>query len=228
MFSGIVQESAPIRVVDQKGALKTFAIKPSQDFIFGLKRGASISIDGACMTVTDIKNEEIHFDAMKESLDVTTLGDDIKARNLERSFHVGDEIGGHILSGHVTGTATIKNVHAKEGNYILTFQTLPEWMKYIFPKGFIAIDGMSLTIVDVNHQNATFTVHLIPETLRITTIASKNPGDKVNIELDANTKTIVDTIKSLITSNPELITQAYEKHRHPHGLISQKGGNQNA
>ena len=117
--------------------------------------------------------------------------------NVERSAKFGDEIGGHVLSEHIIGTAEIVKVHLLENNRVMTFETNPDWMKYFFPKGYIAVDGVSLTLVDVDHSG-TFTVHLIPETLRLTTLGFKKEGDLVNIELDSQTQTIVDTIERIM------------------------------
>ena len=174
----------------------------SEDRVRGLRRGASVAVDGACLTVTKIDKTRVSFDLMGETLAKTTLGQ-LKENdrvNSERSASLGDEIGGHLLSGHITGTAEIVAIDHPENNHVVTFGVPPEWMKYIFPKGFIALDGASLTIVDVDKAAGTFTVWLIPETLRMTTFGFKKTGDRVNVEIDSRTQTIVDTVQALMSA----------------------------
>ena len=200
MFTGILKAIVPaVEVKDQPG-LKTFTLQFPKDQLKQLKRGASVAIDGVCCTVTVIDDDRVSFDAMEETLQKTTIGSLQKGDevNIERSFKVGDEIGGHIVSGHVTGKAKIIKIETPENNHILTFQVPAEQMKYIFPKGFVALNGASLTVVDVNKTNGTFTVHLIPETLTLTTFRQKKEGDEVNFEIDSRTQTIVDTIEAYL------------------------------
>lgn len=170
--------------------------------ITGLQHGASVAVDGACLTVTAIDGPHISFDLMGETLAKTTLGGlkEGDRVNIERSASLGDEIGGHLLSGHITGAAEILAIDQPDNNQVVTFRVPLEWMKYIFPKGFIALDGASLTLVDVDKTAGTFTVWLIPETLRITTFGFKKAGDRVNVEIDSRTQTIVDTVQALMNT----------------------------
>jgi riboflavin synthase len=196
MYTGIVQRVADIIAVDKKTGLNTLIIDFDKIQLKNLSIGASVAIDGVCLTVTSIKGNQVSFDAMQETLNKTTLGlltEEDKV-NLERSAKQGDEIGGHILSGHVEGTATITQIRTSENNHIIHFSCPAEWMKYILPKGFIAINGASLTIVDT-YPKGGFSVHLIPETLRATTFKEKSVNDKVNIEIDNQTKVIVSTVE---------------------------------
>jgi riboflavin synthase len=166
----------------------------------GLQQGASVSIEGVCLTVSHIDGSRISFDMMGETLAKTTLGA-LKVGdrvNTERSIRADAEIGGHRVSGHVTGTAAIVNLETPPNNHILTFECEPAWMEYILPKGFIALDGCSLTVVDALPNG--FTVHLIPETLRITTFGTKKVGDRVNLELDPTTQAIVETVKRYLSN----------------------------
>lgn len=189
MFTGIVQE---IGIVDffEKGSL---TIKPSKTFLKGLKTGASCSIDGVCLTVVKIHEGCIFFDLLDETLAKTTLKSACKNRpvNCERSLKWGHEVGGHVLSGHVDGEIILEK---KEKN-ILTFKTTPNMMKYLFPKGYVAIDGVSLTIVAIDFDNFFFTVHLIPETQKRTILGFKEMFASSNIEFDSQTKVIVDTLE---------------------------------
>jgi len=197
MFSGIVQALCPIVAVERKPGLVTFAVELEAALAEGVPHGASIAVDGVCLTVTEQQGRRVFFDAIEETLRLTTIGDIAEGRqvNIERSVTAADEIGGHQVSGHVHATGLITEVTERENNRILRFQAPPGWMKYIFPKGFIALDGCSLTVVDVDRAAATFTVHFIPETLRATTFGSRKQGDRVNIEVEQQTRTIVDTVE---------------------------------
>lgn len=202
MFTGIVQATAPVVHVVAKPGLTTLHIRFPQSRLVGLKKGASVAVDGVCLTVVKINAGIVTFQAMQETLDKTTLGQLRKGQkvNIERSLRAGDEIGGHLVSGHVTGTAQITKVTTPENNHICTFKAQRAWMPYIFPKGFIALDGASLTIVDVDRKRDQFTIHFIPETLRKTTFGWKRAGDAVNMEIDARTQAIVETIQQIYPS----------------------------
>jgi riboflavin synthase len=198
MFTGIVQGVAVIDDVKSAPGLSSFAIRFPADRVQGVSIGASVSINGACLTVTRQENDLLFFDAMQETLGVTTLGD-LKAGdriNFERAARIGDEIGGHLLSGHVHTTADIVAIDRPENNCTLTFELPAEWARYVFPKGYIAINGASLTIGDVTENR--FNIHLIPETLRATTFADSAVGDRVNIEIDSQTQTIVDSLDTIL------------------------------
>jgi riboflavin synthase len=197
MFTGIVQGMATVIAIEKK----TNALHLKLD-LTGLARdiqlGASVSVSGVCLTVASIQDSHLEFDVIGETLAKTSLallqlGDQV---NIERSARLGDEIGGHHVSGHVSGTVTIKNIDTPPNNWMVTFACEAIWMPYILPKGFIALDGCSLTIVDVGTD--WFTVHLIPETLVRTTFGKKSVGDKVNFEIDAITRAIVDTVQRIL------------------------------
>jgi riboflavin synthase len=196
MYTGIVQAVCSVKTVTRKSGLNSFIIDFNDALLTGLKIGASVAVDGVCLTVTTIDHHAISFDAMQETLNKTTLGNIIAGDkvNIERSARAGDEVGGHILSGHIEGTATIKKLTSFENNHILEFVCPIEWMKYILPKGFIAVNGASLTLVDT-FKTGGFSIHLIPETLRATTFGMKKQGDMVNIEIDNQTKIIVTTVE---------------------------------
>ncbi|WP_148863220.1 riboflavin synthase subunit alpha [Marinobacter fonticola] len=202
MFTGIIQGQAHVTAVDQRPGLSTIVLEFPADRVQGVEIGASISINGTCLTVTRQQGNQLYFDAMQETLRLTTLGD-LKTNdsvNFERAARVGDEIGGHLLSGHVHTTATVERIEPSENNLTLVFRVPQAWMKYIFAKGYIAIEGASLTIGTVTED--TFNVHLIPETLRVTTFTQLAEGDRVNIEIDSQTQTIVDTLARMGFDNP--------------------------
>ena len=188
MFTGIVQGLGEV-ISFEDGSLCVEI--PQLDDI---EQGASIAIDGVCLTVSGFTEERVWFDVVEETLDITTLasltaGDLV---NFERAAKVGDEIGGHEMSGHVSCTATIES-HA---DGMMRFSIAGKWMKYVTAKGFIAIDGCSLTVVDPDATG--FSVALIPETLSRTRFGRKVPGDEVNIEIDAKTQAVVDTVERLM------------------------------
>lgn len=202
MFTGIVKGLGTVVSVADKPGLRTFVVEFPAGYASGLQTGASVAIDGTCLTVTAIDGDRVTFDAMQETLDKTTLGRIAEGSrvNVERSYRVGDEVGGHIVSGHVAGMGEIISVETPENNRVITFRVPKEWMKYILPKGFIGLDGCSLTVVDVDKAAGTFSVWLIPETLALTTFGFKQPGDKVNVEIDSKTQAIVDTVESYLNS----------------------------
>ena len=203
MFSGIVQVCIPVTDVTKKPGLSRITLKFPTTFLKSLKHGASVSVSGVCLTVVAIKGQLVSFELMQETLAKTTMGAAVKGDklNIERSVRFGDEIGGHIVSGHVDCNAEIVKVEEPKNNKIMTFQLSKgkniDYMRYIFPKGFVAIDGASLTVVDVDRKSQTFTVHLIPETLRITSFGFKKRGDHVNVEVDRLTMAVVDTMLQL-------------------------------
>jgi riboflavin synthase len=204
MFTGIVQFTAPIIDLQLIDGLMHISIVFPDEYLKPLKTGASVSINGTCLTVASITNNLVKFDIVKETLNITNLsklnvGDYV---NLESSLKLGDEIGGHLLSGHIDTTALIDSVTRDQHNCYFTFVLDRKWDPYIFPKGFIAVNGASLTIATViKEESLKFTIWLIPETLKRTTFGRLSTGDVVNIEIDRNTQTIVDTVNRYLKEN---------------------------
>lgn len=200
MFTGITRGTFAVTRVERKPDLLRFAVALPPQLLAGLERGASVAVDGVCQTATDIAGGEVWFDAIAETLERTTLGELAVGRRvaIERSYKIGDELGGHEVAGHVTGTGRIERV-AKRGDIHDLHIAVPQaWMKYILPKGFIAVDGSSLTVGKT--AAAGFDVHLIPETLRLTNLGSKRESDAVNVELDTRTVAIVDTVERVLAA----------------------------
>lgn len=199
MFTGIVQGLQKVREVQRLPGMIKFSVELPESFLGGLEIGASVSVDGVCQTVVRMDQNWVWFDAIQETLDRTSLSDLQPGQkvNIERAARFGDEIGGHILSGHVYGKAQISKIDRWENNQKVTFRCPPEWCKYLFSKGYVAIDGASLTLVDVSSEGL-FSVHLIPETLKMTTLGIKKEGDWVNLELDSQTQAIVDTVERIL------------------------------
>ena len=200
MFTGIIQGTGTIISIDKKSTSSTFSIDLGE-LSSHLSLGSSVSIDGVCMTVTSQKDTTVFFDAIQETLSRTTLGQAVEGDmvNLERALKMGDELGGHLLSGHIMSKSSVVSRKNNGKGVDLEISVNDELKPYIMEKGYIAIDGISLTIGKVN-QN-TFNLHLIPETLERTTINSKIEGSLVNIEIDSITQAVVSTVASIMENS---------------------------
>ena len=181
MFTGLIETLGKITSTKSTGNGIVLALKPAIDFDVAL--GDSVAINGVCLTVTAFK-DELAFDVSPETLKSTNLGE-LKTGNevnLERAMRLSDRLGGHIVTGHVDGIGTI-TTKKTEGEYIFyTVESPPEVLKYIVQKGSVAIDGISLTVVE--SDNSSFRIAIIPHTLTATNIGSKRIGDRVNLEAD--------------------------------------------
>lgn len=199
MFTGIVQGIYEVTSVRREADLLTYEIALDSNRIAGLEPGASVSVEGVCQTVVSIDGERVTFDAIRETLERTTLGAlEAGARvAVERSARVGDEVGGHDVSGHVIGRGEVVEARREGHVCVLRIAVPAGWMKYVLDKGFIAVDGSSLTVCETQ-PDGSFAVHLIPETLRLTRLGERQPGDEVNIELDPRTVAIVDTVERVM------------------------------
>ena len=199
MFTGIVQGAARLVSVEPRGGARSIVAAFPPGALRGLKTGASVALDGVCLTAVWFEGDRARFDVIGETLRLTTpgrraAGDRV---NFERAAAFGDEIGGHLLSGHVVGTAEIVAREDRDDQRSLTIQ-LPELAApYVLPKGFVALDGISLT-VGTSVEDGRFQVHLIPETLQVTTLGVKGVGDRVNLEVDAMTRAVVDTVERVL------------------------------
>jgi len=179
MFTGIVEEVGAVRAA-HPGKLIISATRVTED----TKEGDSISVNGACLTVTEISHDSFSMDVMPETLRRTNLGllqpgDKV---NLERSLAVGGHLGGHFVQGHVDETGKVISITPEEEALLVRFEAPQELMRYIVRKGFIAVDGVSLTVVECN--TSSFEVSLVAFTQQTTNLASKRPGDVVNLEVD--------------------------------------------
>lgn len=200
MYTGIVQGKFKVARVDQKPGLHTIYMDLPSRLKVGLEKGASVSVDGVCLTVAGFDGAYVYFDVMMETLKLTTLGSlNVGSLvNVERSAKSGDEIGGHLISGHVDTKAKVLSIQQPENNFVIRFSIEKQWMKYIFSKGFLGINGCSLTVVNADKTTGEFEVWLIPETLELTTFGEMQVGDDINIEMDRQTQVIVDTISDLL------------------------------
>ena len=199
VFSGIIDETAIVKRVTKKKDLYHLEIMVSWDFLEGLKLGTSVSVDGVCLTVSKVNKNVLSFDLVRETLNRTTLEEIIAndSINIERSIKYGDEIGGHIVSGHISDKALVCRIERPTNNYIMTFQVNLDTMRYIFPKGFVALNGISLTVGETIPSQNTFTTHIIPETLRKTNLSKKEVGSYLNLDFDSQTMSVVDTLLNL-------------------------------
>ena len=198
MFSGIVQEVGKVKEFVKEKDIYNLSIDCSSDLLSNLKKGASISVNGVCLTVKDSNPEMLRFDLVEETIKRTNFqiikaGDNV---NLERSLKIGDEIGGHLVSGHIHGTSKVISMDIRDESWDVEFSVEPFMHDYILHKGYVAINGCSLTVGEVSSES--FMIHLIPETLSITNLFQLQQNSIVNVELDQNTVVIADTVKKYL------------------------------
>ena len=204
MFTGIIQGTAEVVAIQEAEAFRTHVVALPPALRQGLEIGASVAHNGVCLTVTAIEGERVSFDLMRETLRVTNLGDlAVGDRvNIERAARFGDEIGGHAMSGHVMAVAELVELDEAPHNRRLWFELPHALGRFLFDKGYIGVDGASLTIGEVRPATAghgpRFCVNLIPETLHRTTLGERLPGDRVNVEIDPQTQAIVETVERLL------------------------------
>jgi riboflavin synthase len=203
MFTGIVQGVARVERIDDRSGLRTLRLSFPPGFDAGLHTGASVAVDGVCLTVTALHAGGADFDVMQQTLALTTLGtlQQGSAVNVERAAKEGAEVGGHVLSGHIDCRAVLAAVRELENNRVLRIALAAPWMRYVFAKGYIAVDGASLTVAEAQRErdgSGWFEVWLIPETLRMTTFGAKRAGDALNVEIERQTQVIVDTVREAV------------------------------
>ena len=200
MFTGIVQGTAKVVHIDKKDRFQTHVLVLEGALNEGLEIGASVAHNGCCLTVTKIEGTQISFDLMQATLALTNLGEleEGDSVNIERAAKFGDEIGGHSMSGHISLMAEISEVIDTPNNRTIWFTLPQESMKYVLAKGYIGLDGCSLTIGEVEDNR--FSVHLIPETLERTLFGRRQAGEKINVECDPQTQAIVDTVERVLAA----------------------------
>jgi riboflavin synthase len=224
MFTGIVQGVAHIEQLTDRSGLRSFRLAFPPGFGAGLAIGASVAVDGVCLTVTALHgNAAADFDVMQQSLALTTLGGlTIGSRvNVERAAKDGAEIGGHPLSGHVDFTARVADIRRPENNCVLRLAVPAPWMRYVFAKGYVAVNGASLTVAEAQRDpggSGWFEVWLIPETLRMTTFGDKRVGDSLNVEIERSTQVMVDTVRDAVAEKLGPLLPALEAFARERGL----------
>jgi len=199
VFTGIVQGLCRVAGARDEAGVRHLDIDLGE-LAAALAMGASVSINGVCLTASQVSGSRVTFDVIQETLARTTLGR-VRAGdavNVERSLKFGDEVGGHVLSGHVTDVVRVARVETAQGVRNLWFDVPSQWMVYLFHKGFVALDGASLTIASVDRDSRQISVSLIPETIRRTTLGTAAVGQHVNLEIDAQTQAVVGTVERLL------------------------------
>ena len=198
MFTGIVQTKLAVAEIKRAEAFATFVFDFPERLLQGLEIGASVAINGTCLTVRTIDKSQVSFDAIGQTLKVTNLGqlEPGSVVNIERAARYGDEIGGHVVSGHVMDQVAVTDVIDSTNNRVVWMQRPATLAPYLLDKGFVSLNGCSLTIAEVEEER--FAVHLIPETLDVTVFGNIQTGDWVNLEVDAQTQAVVDTVRRLI------------------------------
>lgn len=201
MFTGIVQGIASLTSVTTGKDIVSFEVQFPDGALDGVVQGASISLDGCCLTVTGLPDTtRATFDLVPETLARTSfkharVGTPV---NFERSLRFGDEVGGHILSGHVDFVAEVARVEVLDQSRVVHFKCGVEWTKYLFTKGYVALNGTSLTLTRVDKKGGEFSVSLIPETLSKTTFGTAREGTSIHVEIDRSTQAIVETVERVI------------------------------
>ena len=202
MFTGIVQGTGIVVKLNTLHNLTQVGVTVPPSLSQNIQQGASVSIDGVCLTVVGQEGNTFYFDIVAETLNCTTFRNLYinQVVNIERALKMGDELGGHLLSGHVMGIASVTLIEKPTPEQSKLFFTWPEkWMCYIIPKGFIAINGVSLTVVDTD-PSGIFSVHLIPETLATTNLSALKVTAAVNIEIDYQTQVLVQTVQRFLAT----------------------------
>ncbi|MBS0494993.1 MAG: riboflavin synthase subunit alpha [Proteobacteria bacterium] len=220
MFTGIVQATAAIAAIEDRAGLRTFSIEFPSGFCVDLAIGASVAVDGVCLTVTEIVSPtRARFDVMLQSLNITTLGNyAVGARvNVERAARDGAEIGGHPLSGHIDFTGRLAERRELDNNLVWRISVPEPFRRYVFAKGYIAIHGASLTVAEVNRAEGWFEVWLIPETRRATVFEAVAVGDSLNIEIERSTQVVVDTVREAVQESLGRLAPVLE------ALLAEKG-----
>ncbi len=183
MFTGLAQQVGRLETVSPQG--DTGQLSLSARFDAPLQLGESIAVNGACLTLVEQSGNRLVFDVLRETLEKTALIDKSPGAllNLERALRMGDPLGGHLVAGHVDGTGTVRQIEEAGRDRILHISA-PNLLNELVPKGSIAIDGVSLTLVDVVGRENSFSVHIIPHTWAHTALHALSAGDRVNLETD--------------------------------------------
>lgn len=198
MFTGIVQAQGRVASLEPTPTGARLRIDPqgwTPSHSRPLRLGDSLCVSGVCLTVADIQADTLAFDVIPETLSRTTLGELVPDSrvNLEPAVTPDQPLGGHFMQGHVDGVGVVTQVHRSEQEYRLRIEPPAELMDYLSPKGSIAVDGVSLTIAALDDQ--AFEVALIPATLELTTLSQRQAGDRVNLEADIISKTVVHYLR---------------------------------
>jgi riboflavin synthase len=199
MFTGIVSGKGHVQKIIKSKDYVSLIIKAPKGFSKNLTKGASVSVNGVCLTAKKGKTDILEFDVIEETLQKTNLKDISKSSkvNLERSMTAKTEIGGHLVSGHIHGTGEVLKVVNRQTTKDLQIKIPTSLRDYFFYKGYIALNGCSLTIGRV--LKTSFYIHLIPETISVTTFKDIKKGELINIEIEQATINTVETVKRVMS-----------------------------
>lgn len=199
MFTGIVSGKGYVQKIVKSKDCISLIIKAPKGFSKNLIKGASVSVNGVCLTVKKGKTDILEFDVIEETLQKTNLKNLSKSSkvNLERSMSAKTEIGGHLVSGHIHGTGEVLKVINRQATKDLQIKIPTSLREYFFYKGYVALNGCSLTIGKV--LKTSFYIHLIPETVSVTTFKDIKQGDLINIEVEQATINTVETVKRVMS-----------------------------
>ena len=199
MFTGIVQGLGEVTQIQDHGGIRCLQVRLPTGRDQGLETGASVAINGVCLTVVGWDQHGVEFDVIDETLRLTNLGD-LKVGhvvNVERAACFGDEIGGHVLSGHIHGLVQVTEVVETDANLAVWWAVPEALKKYVLLKGYVSLNGCSLTVGDAE-RDGQLSIHLIPETRELTTFGRVKVGDSLNLEIDSQTQAIVDTVERVL------------------------------
>jgi riboflavin synthase len=204
MFTGLIESTVPIVSLDNKDGNLRLCIEYPHN-LSKVKMGDSISLNGVCLTISDIQERKLCVEIVQETAATSnmtdrTVGDLV---NLERSLKVGDELGGHFLTGHIDGTGIIKKVRKVGGSITIWVSVPPELARFIVRKGSLGLEGVSLTVVDI--EDYVLSVVIIPFTGNVTSLGAKTKGDRLNIEVDVLGKHVHKSVQDILGDGRDLI-----------------------
>ena len=199
MFTGIVSGKGHVQKIVRYEDYISLIIKAPKDFSKNLIKGASVAVNGVCLTVKKGKTDILEFDVIEATLQKTNLKDISKSSkvNLERAMTAKTEIGGHLVSGHIHGTGEVLKVINRQATKDLQIKIPTSLREYFFYKGYVALDGCRFTIGKV--LKTSFYIHLIPETVSVTTFKDIKKGDLINIEVEQSAINTVETVKKIMS-----------------------------
>lgn len=200
MYTGLIQEVGVIKENIKRDGVFRVSVNTTKQFLAGLNVGGSIALNGICLSVTDVGEDGFFADVTNATALITNFkySNVHEEVNLERSAVAGGEVGGHLTAGHIDTTGRVTKI-CQVGEAIKLMVIVPEEIiKYVFAKGFLAVNGASLTVAEVEMKCRTLHFNLIPETLRKTTFSSIKVGDHLNIEVEPTTRVLVDTLRRVL------------------------------
>lgn len=202
MFTGIVEALCPIISLKDDQGVRRLSIEVGGDYATSIEGGDSVAVNGVCLTRTEMEPTSLSFQVVRETLERSNLGglQEGEVVNLERALKFGDRVGGHLVSGHIWRSIPCLGVDEDGNNQMAWFALHPDFAPFVLPKGFVALDGVSLTVAEVETAapNPRFGVALIPETRQRTRLGHLVPGRRVNLEVDGQVQAIVETVNRVL------------------------------